>query len=48
MEDIKLAKKITEWDYIGTRTKGQPQNRWKDEIINDLKKLKTENFDPAH
>jgi len=42
MEDIKLVNKITEWDYIGTRTKGQPQNKWRDEVINDLMKLKLE------
>ena len=44
MEDITLVKKITEWDPIGVRTKGQPQNRWRDEVINDLKKLKLRNL----
>ena len=44
MEDIKLVKKITEWDPIGIRTKEQPQNRWRDEVINDLKKLKLRNW----
>ena len=27
MEDIKLVKKITDWNRIGVRTKGQPKNR---------------------
>jgi hypothetical protein len=42
MEDIKLVKKITEQNSIGRRTKGQPQNRWRDEAINYLRKLNLE------
>jgi hypothetical protein len=42
MEDIKLVK-ITQWDPIGIRTKGQPQNIWRDEVIKDLKMLKLRN-----
>jgi len=44
MEDIKLVKKVTEWDSVGIRTKEQPQNRRRDEVINDLKKLKLRNL----
>jgi hypothetical protein len=44
MEDIKLVKKITDWNRIGVRTKGQPKNRWRDEEIKDLKKLKLRNW----
>ena len=44
MEDIKLVRKITDWNPIGLRTKGQPKNRWRDEVINDLKKLKLRNW----
>jgi hypothetical protein len=36
MGDIKLVEKITDWNPIGARTKGQPKNRWRDESINDL------------
>ena len=35
MEDIKLVKKITDWNPTGVRTKGQPKNRWRDEVIYD-------------
>jgi len=28
MEDIKLAKKITDWNPMGIRTEGPPRNRW--------------------
>jgi hypothetical protein len=40
MEDIKLVKKVTVWKPIEVRTKGRPKNRWRDEVINDLKKPK--------
>jgi hypothetical protein len=40
MEDIKVVKKITVWKRIGVRTKGRPKNRWRDKVINGLKKLK--------
>jgi hypothetical protein len=38
--DIKLVKKITDWDPVGVRTKGRPKNGWRDEVMIDLKKLK--------
>jgi len=40
MEDIKLVKHITDWNPTGIRSKGRPKNRWRDEVINDVKKLK--------
>jgi hypothetical protein len=43
MEDTKLVK-ITEWGPRGIRTKGQPQNRWRDEVRNYLKMLNLRNF----
>lgn len=39
-EEMKLVKKIAEWNPIGVRTKGQPKNRRRDAVIYDLKKLK--------
>jgi hypothetical protein len=44
MEDIKLVKKITDWNPTGVRTEGQPMNRWRDEVINDFIKLKLRNW----
>jgi hypothetical protein len=41
---IKLVTKITDWNPLGIRTTGQPKNRWRDEVINDLKKLKLRNW----
>jgi hypothetical protein len=37
------VRKITEWNLIGKRSKGHPKNRRKDEVLNDLKKLKVKN-----
>jgi len=44
MEDIKLVKEITDWSPVGVRTTGRPKNRWRDEVINDLKKRKLRNW----
>ena len=40
MEGIKLVKKITDRNSIRIRAKGRPKSRRRDEVINDLKKLK--------
>jgi len=40
MEDIKLVKKVTVWKCTEVRTEGHTKNRRRDEVINDLKKLK--------
>jgi len=42
MEDVKLVKKITDWNAIGLRAKGRLKNRWREEVINDIKKLNCE------
>jgi len=44
MEDIKLGKMITDWNPVGVRTTVLPKIRWRDEIINDLQKLKLRNW----
>jgi len=43
LEEIKLVKKITDWNPIGIRTEVLPKNKWRDEAINDLKKRKLRN-----
>ena len=42
MEGTKLVK-ITVWYPERVRTKGRPKKRWRDEVINDLKKLEMRN-----
>jgi hypothetical protein len=44
VEDMKLVAKVTEWSPVRVRTKGRPRNRWRDEVINDLKKIKLINW----
>jgi hypothetical protein len=44
MKYIKLVKKITDWNSIGIRTKGWPNNRWSNEEICDLKKVELRNW----
>jgi len=44
MADKKLLKKITDWNAIGLRTKGRPKNRWRDEVIYDLKRVELRNW----
>ena len=41
---MNLVKKITDWNSVGLGTKGRPKNRWRDEVINDLMKLKLRNW----
>ena len=40
MEDVKLVEKIADWTPGGLEAKARPKNRWRDEVINDLKKPK--------
>jgi hypothetical protein len=37
MEKTKTVRKITEWNPVGMGSKGCGKNRWKDEVLNDLK-----------
>jgi hypothetical protein len=43
-EKTKISRKIMEWHAIGVRSKGRPKNRGKDELLNDLRKLKAKNW----
>jgi len=43
MAELKLVK-ITDWNPMGVRTKEWPNNRWRDEVINDLNRPKLRNW----
>jgi len=43
MEDTKPIKNIPDWNLLSLRTKGRQKNKWRDEVINDIKKLKLRN-----
>ncbi|PSN52076.1 hypothetical protein C0J52_03905 [Blattella germanica] len=32
------------WKPIASRTSGRPKNRWEDDIMNDIKRLKINNW----
>ena len=40
LKDIKLVKKNYDWNPVRVRTKERPKYRWRDEVVNGLKKLK--------
>jgi hypothetical protein len=40
MEDVKLVKRIIDWNAIGIRTEGRQKKRCREKVINDLRKLK--------
>ena len=44
MEDHRLVKQIYKWKPIGTRAVGRPKNRWEDDVINDMRKLRISNW----
>jgi hypothetical protein len=39
-----MVKGVYKWKLILTRALGRPKNRWEDDIINDMKKLKINNW----
>jgi hypothetical protein len=39
-----VKRRVYKWKPMLTRPLGRPKNRWKDDIINDMKKLKTKNW----
>jgi hypothetical protein len=44
MKGIKLVNSINDWNTIGVGTKRRPKKRWRDEVVNDLKRLKLRNW----
>jgi hypothetical protein len=44
MPEERMVKKVYKWKPMLTRPPGRPKNRWEDDIINDMKKLKIKNW----
>ena len=44
MPEDRMVKKAYKWKLMLTRPLGRPKNRWEDDIINDMKKLKIKNW----
>jgi hypothetical protein len=44
MDEMKIVRDITEWNPTAMRSKGHPKNRWGDDVLRGLKKLKVKNW----
>jgi hypothetical protein len=44
MPEERMVKKAYKWKPMLTQPLGRPKNRWEDDIINDMKKLKIKNW----
>jgi hypothetical protein len=40
MDQARPARKLLDWKPMGTRTVGRPRQRWQEDVMEDLKKLK--------
>jgi len=44
MPEERMVKRVYKWKPMLTRSLGRPKNRWKHEIVNDMKTLKIKNW----
>jgi hypothetical protein len=44
MDQTRRARRLLDWKPMGTRPVGRPRQRWKEDVIEDLKKLKIKNW----
>jgi len=44
MPEEGMVKRVYKWKPMLTRPLGRPKNRWEDDIIHDIKKLKIKNW----
>jgi len=44
MPEERMVKRVNKWKLMLTRPLGRLKNRWEDDIINDMKKLKIKNW----
>ena len=44
MDQARRTRKLLDWKPMGTRPVGRPRQRWQDDVMEDLKMLKTENW----
>ena len=40
MDQARQTRKLLDWKPMGTRTVGRPRQRWQEDVMEDLKKLK--------
>jgi hypothetical protein len=44
MDQARLTRKLLDWKPMGTRPVGRPKQRWQEDVMEDLKKLKVEKW----
>ena len=44
MDQARPTRKLTDWRPVGTRPVGRPRQRWQEDVMEDLKKLKVKNW----
>jgi hypothetical protein len=44
MDQARQARKLLDWNPMGTRPVGRPRQRWQEDVMEDLKKLKVKNW----
>jgi hypothetical protein len=47
MDRAKPTRKLLDWRPTGTRPVGKPRQRWQEDVMEDLKKLKVKNWKEA-
>jgi hypothetical protein len=43
MDRARPTRKLLDWKPVGTRTVGKPRQRWQEDVMEDLKKLRVQN-----
>ena len=47
MDQVRPTRKLLDWKPMGTRAVGRPRQRWQEDVMEDLKKLKVKNWKEA-
>jgi hypothetical protein len=47
MDQARPTKKLIDWKPMGTRPVGRPRQRWQEDVMEDLKKVKFKNWKEA-
>jgi len=47
MYQARPTRKLLDWKPMGTRPVGRPRQRWQEDVMEDLKKLKVKNWKEA-
>jgi hypothetical protein len=47
MDQVRPTRKLLDWKPMGTRPVGKPRQQWREDVMEDLKKLKVKNCKEA-